>query len=301
MKKILILGASSFIGPPIVKAISTDYKITDYKIIGTYHNNIPKLSCELKKLDVTNKEELLKLLQTENPNIIINCAAISNIDECEWNQKLCRKINVKPTEVIVDYCKNNPKIKYIFFSSSQVFSGESSHKETDRCNPLNYYGKCKLECEELIKNLENYVIIRPCVIYGKPEDYQHKNLFTYIFDLLSANRVFTAYTDQVRSPVFVEDVALLTKEIIGQGKKGIFHCGGETITIYKFALEIANCFNFASSLVKPELSAEKTPAYKPKNTALDCSYAKTELNFTFHTIYKSLIKIKEELRKKEKE
>ena len=300
--KILVLGASSFVGFPLVEELIKESikNDLDYQVIGSYYHNRPDLNCELLKIDITIKEELLSLLSNINPDIIVNCVALSNVDRCELNPNFCRKVNVLPTEIIIEYCKNkksaeNKIIKYIFLSSSQVFSGEEIHDENSSCSPLNYYGQCKLKCEKLIKTMDDYAIIRSCLIYGKKEGFQHQNLVNLIIEQLSAGNIFTAYANQVRSPVFVEDVARMITEIIKQNQKGIFHCGGGKISVYDFALEVAKAFDLDYNLIKPTTSSERTLEYKPKNTALDCAKTADKLNLEFHTLYKSLVKIKQQM------
>ena len=286
MKKILILGISGFAGLEIAKKL-----VLENKVIGTYYHNKPEIkNCELIQMDVTSNKILNSLLENKKPDLIINCVAISNIDECEMNHELCRKINVLPTEVIVEYCKRNPKTKYVFLSSSQVFGGDKTkvgaYSKDDPCHPINYYGKCKLECENIIRKLKNHVIIRPCLIFGLPKKYQHKTIFNYIYDALSVGDIFTAHFDQIKSPVFVQDVALLTKNIIEKEKTGIFHAGGKTRSIYDFTIEVAKFFSFNTNLVIIKKSEEKS--YRSKNNSLDCTFTEQECGFIFKPLEESL-------------
>ncbi len=300
MKKIVILGGSGFIGYTLFeKLVSRQEPQQEFEVVATYlkHNPQPD-DLRLKRLDITDKFLLRQFLEEEKPNIIINCAALSNVDQCENDKDSALKINVGPTNVVVNHCLRNPEVKYIFFSSSQTL-GETkgnSHRENNFCFPLSFYGRTKLTCEDMIKTLQHYAIIRPCVVYGIPFEFQHKNIFNHIYDGLKSGAGFTAFNDMIRSPVYVEDVVALTEKVIVMEKGGIFHAGGETLSIYDFAVKVAIFFGFEPGLIKSKSYKNRSDyekkSYKPNNCALDSSQSEKMLNFNFRKTEEALSDIK---------
>lgn len=291
--KILVLGGSSFLGVPILKRL-IDHQ--DLKISSTYHQHKPELEgIKWIHYNAEEQEKLKTILEQEQPEVIINCIAISNVNVCEENPDKCKLINVNPTKIIVDYCKVNSEVKYVFLSTTLVYGNDKDenkefHTKEDVLNPLNEYGRSKVESERLIEELNDYVIIRPCVVFGLPLDFQHKNIFNQIYDGLKTGEGFTAYTDVIRSPVYVEDVALLTEKIITQNAQRIFLAGGESTSIYNFALNIAQVFGFEENLIKPK--ERGTHPFRPNNDSIDTTRTEQVLNIKFKTLSESLEEIK---------
>ena len=92
MKKILILGGSSFIGFPIFKNLSQQYEV-----IATYNQNKPMIKGNWEKVDVTVPEKFMAFLNKLKPDMIINCVAHSNVDDCEKDRIFCKRMNLFPT------------------------------------------------------------------------------------------------------------------------------------------------------------------------------------------------------------
>lgn len=292
--KIIILGASGFAGFALLKEIS---KNKDYEVIGTYNNNKPTIetTINLIKIDATNEKELKLLLQQSKPSIIINCIAISNVEKCEKEPQLCKKVNIQPSKTITSYCQDKPNVKYIFFSSGQVFSGNEpeSHYEKDPPFPSNQYGKSKLCAENIIKTIQNYAIIRPSNILGLPQPFQHGNIFNYIYKALKEAKEFKGNTDTIRSPCYLKDLPKIIEKIIQKNKTGIFHAGSSPISIYNFAQMVAKKFQLNENLVKPQKSDLSDP--RPKNSILNSQQTEKELNFHFQSIQDTLNDIKKDL------
>jgi len=303
MKKILIIGSSSFIGLPIVQRLSQNKK---WKVSGTYqdHNPLEDLVLQkvsLQKLDMLSKRELQSCLQLAAPDVIVHCAAMSNVDECEKNPQQCFLHNVSPVQTIVDYCKFNPEVKYIFFSSSEVFDGKKGkpYTEKDRCSSLNTYGKYKTEAEGLVGSLQNKAIIRPCLVFGIPKEYQHRNIFNYIYKTLKEGKTFTAYQDMIRTPTYVNDIPAMVESIIMKDKTGIFHTGGRATSISGFAKEVADHFGFPEELIISKKSNGNEVAYKPIDNRLDCTYTKKELDILFRSLAEALPELSSEIKRSE--
>ncbi len=301
MKRILVLGSSGFIGSSILKKLSEN---TEWKVLGTYYDHQPledrlKQQVSVQKLDMLNQGELQSCLQQTTPDVIVHCAAMSNVDECEQNPQQCYLHNVNPVKIVVEYCKFNPEVKYIFFSSSEVFDGKRGkpYAEKDSCSSLNKYGKYKIEAEGLVNSLPNKVIIRPCLVFGIPQEYQHRNIFNYIYKTLHEGKTFTAYEDMIRTPTYVKDIPLVVERIIMNDKKGIFHTGGKETSIADFAKEVASYFGFPEESIISKKSKGNEVAYKPIDNRLDCTYTEKELGFQFRSLAEALPELLSEIKR----
>lgn len=145
--KILITGASSYVGARIYLDLSKDYHV-----VGTYNSS--RLSSSFVKLDVTNKAEVSTILEKEKPDIIIDVAANANSRWCEANPEEAIKLNEKATQYLVD-AANKINAKIIYISSFAAY------------NPDNVYAKTKYNSEQIIKNTKNgWIILRPSLILG---------------------------------------------------------------------------------------------------------------------------------------
>jgi len=278
-KKILILGGSGFIGTKIVEKLQLN---PHYTITSTYHTHLPQIrNSRWIKLDMNNLQQLRDTLERASADTIINLVTYSkgtsHVDACEKDKAECSFVNISPTKIIAAHCQRNPSVKYIFFSSSQVFSGDTKHTENGLPEPKNVYGQTKLHAESIITKLSNYAIVRPCVVFGIPLPFQHGNIFNHIYRSFRRGKEFTAYTDMIRSPCYVQDVVKLVEEIIKQDATGIFHVPSETASINEFAKEIVSFFKFNAKLLQPG-SAKNEPACRARNTSLDSAYTQKKLS-----------------------
>ena len=154
----LIIGASGFIGSEIFNQL----KAKEKPLKGTYYSSIKP---ELYKLNMISQEEVKLAFEKFKPRNTYMSAYIPNVDYCEMNDKP-NEINELGVTNVVKMCKKfNSKL--IFYSSDYIFDGVSGpYFETDTPNPINRYGQTKILCENLVAQLQNYLIIRTTVIYG---------------------------------------------------------------------------------------------------------------------------------------
>ena len=136
-----------------------------------------------KELNILNKKKIEKyLLDNQNINLIIHCAALARVKKCERNKKKALNVNVKGTDNIVkSILKTNRNLKLVFISSDAVYgANRGNFKENDKLAPYNYYGKTKVLAEKKVKNLKKYMIIRTRFFSKKniPFNYSATNIFT---------------------------------------------------------------------------------------------------------------------------
>ena len=281
--KILITGGSGLLGSATA-AFFKNY----YSTFITYTNNKVSIGgCEAYRLDITNKEEVFKVIWAIRPDFIIHTAALTGVGICENNKELAYNINVNGTRHIAEAAdKINSRIVHI--STDYVFDGKKGmYKETDKPNPLNYYAKTKLEAEKLIN--KNHAIIRTS-IYGWNIIKERKNFATFILEGLENNKKIDIFEDQYNAIILANNLAEALKEIVDKNKKGIYNIGGsERQSKYEFALKLADVFELNKGLINPiSINDAEDKAQRPPDVSLDSTKAKKELNVKLLNIEEGL-------------
>ena len=283
MKKILITGASGMLGSALSTKLSSDFDV--YPYCKSSYNGI-------NVLDVTDIDQVYTVINFVNPDIIINCAAYTNVDLAELNKFESRQVNVSGLLNILKVSSKNMKIIHI--STDYIFDGLSgNYLESDIKNPLNYYGKTKLEAENyLIGSNINYLIIRPNVLYTY--DLMSSNFFSWVINSLTNNTTISVVNDQFNNPVYIPDLLDIIKDSILLDYSGISHFGSEdTLSRYDFSLKICNTFNLNEKLINEIKTSDLNQiARRPLNTSLNCTKIESELEINLYSTDYSFNRIK---------
>lgn len=232
MKKILITGGDGQLG----RSFSSNYQ-EKYNI----------LSLGRDSLDITNEEQILKVIKEFQPNIILNCAAMTDVDGCEDNPIIAETINALAIKNLLDVFKGF----FIHISTDYVFDGKKGpYKESDIPNPINMYGKTKLFGEEIVKNNSNqWVILRTNVLFGLASK---ASFVSWVVNSLKENKEIFVVNDQINNPVWINDFAKIIDLVISNNLKGLFHVGSDTLSSrYEFANMIAEVFNLKKGKIHP--------------------------------------------------
>lgn len=295
--KLLIIGGSGLVGSTLLK-----YASPNYDIHFTYNKNKIELNgTKSTQVDlVKNRSKIVEIINYFKPNVTVYTAAHPSVDLCETEHNLADILHVDVTKDISKACKEIDS-KLIYLSTDAVFRGQlgKSYLETDEPNPLNYYGKTKLQAEEIILNSsKNNVILRTAVIY----DWHKKSRFSnWIIQSLKENKIVDPYTDQYNTPTLADDLVKSIIKIIELKISGLYHATGKTcLNRYEFALILAEKFGLDKNLVKPVTAIEKKQiAPRPISTCLNSSKLELAINYEFCDIQKGisfiLKKSKEEL------
>jgi len=276
MKNVLITGASGLLGSEIIKALSPFYNI-----LPTSKSNSLK---KTKILDITQKKDVRSLIKEFKPSIIINCAAYTHVDKAEEDKSNARNVNVKGLDNLIK--SSNKETKIIHISSDYVFDGKKGfYSENDPTFPINYYGKTKLESENLLigSNFE-FLIIRPNVLYSN--DLSKNHFLSWVVNSLSKGDKINVAIDQVNNPTYIPDLLQVISDSILLNLSGVFHFGSEnSITRYDFAIQIADIFKFKKDLITPVESASlNQKASRPLNSSLNCNKLQSQMNIELYPV-----------------
>lgn len=182
--RIFVTGASGLLGSKIVKK-ATD---TGYKTFSGYLNNKPKFGQPLY-LNLNSQSSISKTITQINPDIIIHCAALTDVDLCETDRNLAKKINAESAKIVAEV-SNQLGAYMVFISTDYVFDGlKGDYKETDQANPINFYGHSKLLGEKSVTKInQDYLIARTSVIYGDKPASGKINFALWLIDCLKRRR-----------------------------------------------------------------------------------------------------------------
>ncbi|MBC3845743.1 dTDP-4-dehydrorhamnose reductase [Winogradskyella echinorum] len=275
MKKIVVLGANGQLGKTIKNLDEFD---------GVEFHFFSRVD-----LDITDKNKLATILANAGFDYCINCAAYTNVENAEENTEEAFKINAEGARNIAEVCNTNG-IKLIHISTDYVFDGKNKEPYTvnDITNPINEYGKSKLQGELYIKEeLDHYYIIRTSWLYSL----YGKNFLKTVIGKIENDEVLNITTEEEGTPTSCIDLSEFILHIIKEDTLpyGIYHfsANGST-TWYGFAKEIVRNF-------KPEKLDNIKPIEKFKTRAKRPNYSVLDLNKT-EEFYKELLSWEENLR-----
>jgi len=270
-KKVLLLGASGLLGAEIYLHLKDVFDL-----LPTIHKSTTDK--KIVSLDITKIDQFENVIASYNPDVVINCAAFTNVDQAEVSKEEAHDVNVKGVENIIRSITKETKIIHI--SSDYVFDGEKgNYKEEDPTFPINYYGKTKLEAENiLIGSNKESLIFRLNVLYTK--NLLKANFFSWVYNSLKKNTKIKVVVDQISNPVYIPDFIKILIDAILLNHSGIYHFGSsDSLSRYDFALKISECFSFNSNLVIPIKSKNLNQlARRPVNSYLNCDKIKSDFN-----------------------
>ncbi len=177
-----------------------------------------------KELDITDARAVEKYIGNSQPNVIIHCAAYTNVDGAESDQEACRKVNVEGTRNLVRAAEK-VDAKMIYISTDYVFDGESAEPyEIDaKTNPKSVYGQTKYEGEEIVREYPKHFIVRIAWIFG----INGRNFVKTMLKVANDRDEVAVVDDQIGSPTYTVDLAKFLVDLSKTEKYGIYHATNE--------------------------------------------------------------------------
>jgi len=298
VKKIIITGCNGLLGQTLVNILA---KNPYFKIIGMAkgeNRNASTSDFEYVSIDLTDIVQLSKEINRIEPAIVINCAAITNVDLCETDPILCDSMNVTFVEALVRLIKPY-HTHLIHISTDFIFDGAAGpYTEDATPNPINYYGKSKLRSEQLIQQGGiDYTIIRTILVYGQVDHMAKPSIVLWIKNAVEQKKELTIVDDQFRMPTYVVDLAAVCIEAAEKKILGIYNVSSsELLSIYDMAIEICEAFNLDKSYIKRISTAQLTQAAKrPPRTGFDLQKSRAMFNLDFEPFKSRLLAYKKSL------
>ncbi|KPM49113.1 SDR family oxidoreductase [Jiulongibacter sediminis] len=300
MKKILITGSNGLLGQKLVELLKNEGKS---EIIATARgeNRLPYTDgYTFKKMDITDREEVLSVIKAAKPDVVINTAAMTNVDQCESDKDNCWAQNVTAVEYLIEACKASDSF-LLHLSTDFIFDGtEGPYKEEAEANPLSFYGWSKWAGEKLILHSDiKWAIARTVLVYGIAHDMSRSNIILWVKKSLEEGKKINVVTDQWRTPTLAEDLAKGCALIAEKEAAGIFNISGEQLlNPYQMANLTADFFNLDKTLIAEATAATfSQPAKRPPKTGFDISKAKKVLGYQPKSFQEGIALLAEQIKK----
>jgi len=259
MKKIILFGATGFLGTYLSDYLKKNYKLYRFGRTKRADYNI----------NLLNKIQLSKCLNEISPDIIINLVAETDVDKCENYKKDCYNKNFQIVKNLTNYCKNN-NVRIIQISTDQVYDSKHGANIEKNIKPRNYYAKTKLLAEKEIIKFEGCVIRTNFFGYNRTEN---KGIINWIIQSSKIKKKVTLYNNIFFSPLYVETLAKLIKHVCKNFHKGVYNVGSnDYISKRDFIKKINKSLNLKLKY------SENNYVYTKKN-----STAKRPLNMSMNS------------------
>lgn len=229
--------------------------------------NIEYVGVDIADFDITDIEATQAFIKACNPTAVIHCSAYTAVDRAEDESKICYKVNVLGTKNIVCACQDiGAKLMYI--STDYVYPGVGSEPYVvgDQTGPLSVYGKTKLQGELVVQELlRDYFIVRIAWVFG-----EHGNNFVKTMLRLGKERAeINVVADQIGSPTYTADLAVLLCEMIVTEKYGVYHATNQGYCSWaEFAEAIFQAANYTTKVNHIASDMYPTKAVRPKNSRM---------------------------------
>lgn len=240
--RILVLGSSGFLGSAIINILKKKFQI--------FNNGLKK-----RKYDLSKKNSVEKLINKSKPHVIINCAAVADIEYAEKNKKKTKLINAELVKWIQNHNKKlKKKFWFIHFSTDSLYFKNKKNAEVDKIKALNYYSKTKLLAENYCN--ANSLIFRTN-FFGK-SNLKQNSFSDFVYKSFKSNKEFYLINNIFFNPLRVNTIAIILKKILEKKEiyYGIYNLGSRgLLSKYNFAIFFAkkagiykpNCYKIVNS------------------------------------------------------
>ena len=268
--KVLVTGANGQLGRALVSEFARSYEV---------------VGITRKDADITDKTEINRVISEHKPQFVLHAAAFTNVDRCELEPDKANLVNSKGTENVASACKS-VNAKLVYYSTDYVFDGTKSspYIETDRTNPINIYGRSKLNGEsKCLLSWANTIIIRIGWLYSESgANFVRKILAAARRKVETAKAIgekpcLKVVTDQIGTPSWTKDIAAQTRKFLDSNVSGIYHVASyPEVSRFEFARAILAAM--LPEVIVESCSSDERPteAKRPLRSSLSCEKLDSE-------------------------
>ena len=257
--RILLTGANGVLASEVIKVLNQ----SSHDIVKT---DIKKFKPDIKSLDICDRDGVFGCFESEKPDYVLHFAAETDVDLCQQEPAHAFSINASGTKNVALACKALG-IKLVYTSTAMVFNGnkQAPYIEIDKTDPVNVYGKSKLEGELAIRSLlKDFFIIRISWLIGS-WDIDKKFVHNIIQQVRQGKKQIKAVNDRFGSPTFACDFAGNLLDLLSSGKYGLYHMSNKgTCSRHELAKKTVEFLGFSGKVVVNEASSNKFPLPAPR-------------------------------------
>ncbi len=244
-KKMLVTGVSGMLGSNLAWYFRDLYAVT-----GFYHqnkvgfNNIVTIQCNL-----CESERLRDMLERVNPDVIVHCAGLVDVDRCQQDRELADSVNIHATRNLVEAIPN-PATRFIYISSDSVYDGvQGNFSEDDPVAPQNYYGVTKYQGELVTLTAHNALVLRTNIFGWNIT--AKEGLAEWILSSLKGGQRIKGFADAIFSTIYTVELGKIIGEAAAENLSGIYNCGSaDSCSKYQFAMNLAAKFGLNEKLIE---------------------------------------------------
>lgn len=256
--KLLIIGASGVLG----SRLYNDAIKKRWNALGTFCSHEFE---GLFYLDVADKSSIEKIFSFFQPEVVVMAGGVTDVDLSARKPNLAKEINIKGTSNLVKKVKEYGA-KLVYTSTDYVFDGENGpYEEDDKTNPINIYGKTKLEAEQIVSSkMRDSIIVRTSQLYGV--DHIGRNFIVKIINNIRSDKKIYAADDFYSTPTYSGLLSEMIMKLIEKGANGLYHgAGPEFLSRFEYVNKILDIFEVNKGLIKKvKLKDLKLDAKRPK-------------------------------------
>jgi dTDP-4-dehydrorhamnose reductase len=292
VKRILVTGSNGLLGQKLVHLIRRKDQCQLFASSKGRNRISDTKGYTYIEADLEKPADIVRMFKEARPDVVINTAALTNVDLCETEKVLCKRLNV---DAVAEMCAESKAIgaHFIHLSTDFVFNGEAGpYRETDAPDPLSYYGWSKAESERVVmeSGLEKWAIARTIIVYGLAEEMSRSNIVLWAKEALEQGKSLSIVDDQFRAPTLAEDLARGCFLIAEKGATGIYHLSGKDImSIFELVQRVGAFYGLDTSTVQRSSSSGLNQAAKrPPRTGFILDKARTDLGYDPHSFEEGL-------------
>jgi dTDP-4-dehydrorhamnose reductase len=274
MARILITGASGLLGINLAMEA-----MREHEVVGVDRGKLKSAPFPVIKTNFYNSHAFDPALDSTQPDWVINCAALANLEECEKHPDQARILNVHlPRELAESCAKRN--IPFVHLSTDAVFDGtrEDPYTEDDTPNPPGVYSQTKLDGEMAVQQAYPQSIIARVNFYGWSLT-NRRSLGEFFINNLLEGKTVNGFTDVTFCPMLVNHTSQLLLEMLQKKLSGLYHVvGAQPMNKYQFGMEVARTFGLDTNLISPKsVLASELTAKRSHNLWLSIHKLSTDL------------------------
>ncbi|MBN1435520.1 MAG: dTDP-4-dehydrorhamnose reductase [Sedimentisphaerales bacterium] len=272
---ILVIGAAGMLGQELVRQLQNTNQLN--------HQHPPQVfAYDINQIDITQPDSVNRCIADIQPQVVINCAAVTDVDGCESQPEHAFAVNATGPKLLAVACRQR-NCKLVHISTDFVFDGQSArpYLPEDPTNPISVYGRSKCQGEENIRaNLDNHLIVRTSWLFGP----QGKNFVATIAQAAKQKPTLQVVTDQVGCPTYTIDLAQALINLIAADTTGTthFHNQGQC-SWFQFAQEIVRQCKLKTEVQQITAAQLNRPAPRPAYSVLDITSYQTAAKHTPRT------------------
>ena len=296
--KILVTGSNGLLGQKLTELLEREETV---EMIATAARPaaLPVNSGKFQLLDIKDSASVDRVIDQHKPDVIINTAAMTQVDQCESQREVCWKTNVDAVRNLVNASRRNG-CHLIHVSTDFIFDGtQEMLDETAVPNPINFYGESKLAGERVIMESDiSWCIIRTVLVFGVTKDMSRSNIVLWVKKSLEEGKTIQVVNDQWRTPTLAEDLAMGCYLAARKKANGMYNVSGKDyLSAYDIAIRTAEFFKLDKSLIKETDSTKFTqPAKRPLRTGFVIEKARRDLKYEPHSFEEGLQVLSSQLR-----